>query len=128
MTKEEFSIIRHHVGKTQLQMAQLLGTSLKAVESYEQGWRNIPVHIERQILLLLVLKALPHKKRSSCWVIRKCPKETREACPAWELQAGNLCWFISGTICQGRVQKNWQNKMKICRQCKVFRSMLPFKT
>ena len=125
MKKEEFSTIRRHLGKTQLQIARLLGTSRKAVESYEQGWRNIPVHIERQILLLLVLKALPHKKSSSCWVIRKCPKETREVCPAWELQAGNLCWLISGTICQGRVQKNWQNKMKICRQCKVFRSMLP---
>ncbi len=125
MTREEFSTIRRHLGKTQLQMAQLLGTSLKAVESYEQGLRNIPAHIERQVLFLLVLKILPHKKSSSCWVIRKCPKERRKICPAWELQAGNLCWIISGTICQGKVQKNWQNKMKVCRKCEVFQGMLP---
>lgn len=125
MEKEEFSEIRHHLGKTQLQIAQLLGISLKAVQSFEQGWRNIPVHTERQILFLLVLKKSPHKKNKACWMIRKCPMEIKRNCPAWEFKAGHLCWFINGTICQGQVQDNWRKKMKICRQCKVFRSMLP---
>ncbi len=124
MEKEEFSKIRRHLGKTQLQLAQLLGTSLKAIQSFEQGWRNIPVHTERQAFFLLGLKKSPHKKNRACWVIRKCPMETRQNCPAWELQAGNLCWFINGTICHGQVQENWQKKMKMCRQCKVFRTML----
>jgi DNA-binding transcriptional regulator YiaG len=52
MEKKQFSEIRRHLGKTQLQMAQLLGISLKAIQSFEQGWRNIPGHIERQVLLL----------------------------------------------------------------------------
>jgi len=123
--KDEFSKIRRYLEKTQLQMAQLLGGSLKAIQSFEQGWRNIPVHIERQVLFLLALKNLPHKNNSSCWVIRRCPMETKQNCPAWEFQVGNLCWFINGTICQGHVQESWQKKMKICRQCKVFRTMLP---
>ena len=125
MGKKEFSTARQYLGKTQLQMAQLLGTSLKAIQSFEQGWRNIPVHTERQVLFLLVLKKSPHKKNRVCWVIRKCPMETRRNCPAWEYQAGNLCWFINGTICHGRMQKSWQKKMKICRQCKVFGTLLP---
>jgi len=125
MRKKEFSKIRYHLGKTQSQMARLLGTSLKAIQSFEQGWRNIPVHTERQALFLLVLKKSPHKKNRACWVIRKCPVETRQNCPAWELQAGNLCWFINGTICQGQVQETWQKKMKICRQCRVFQTMSP---
>ena len=125
MEKKQFSVIRRRLGKTQLQMAQLLGISLKAIQSFEQGWRNIPVHTERQALFLLLLKKSPHKKNRACWVIRKCPMETRQNCPAWELQAGNLCWFINGTICQGRVRENWQKKMKTCRQCEVFRTMLP---
>ncbi len=125
MEKKEFLKIRRHLGKTQRQLAQLLGTSLKAIQSFEQGWRNIQVHTERQALFLLVLKESPHKKNRACWVIRKCPLETRQNCPAWELHAGNLCWFINGTICQGQAQENWQKKMKICRQCKVFRTMLP---
>ena len=125
MGKKEFSTARQYLGKTQSQMAQLLGVSLKAIQSFEQGWRNIPVHIERQALFLLASKKSPPQKERPCWVIRKCLMEIRQNCPAWEFQVGNLCWFINGTICQGRTQESWQKKMKICRQCKVFQTMVP---
>jgi len=123
--KKEFSTARQYLGKTQSQMAQLLGVSLKAIQSFEQGWRNIPIHIERQVLFLLASKKSPPQKERPCWVIRKCLMEIRQNCPAWEFQVGNLCWFINGTICQGRTQESWQKKMKICRQCKVFQTMVP---
>ncbi len=123
MKRKAFSTIRSQLGKTQIQMAQLLGVSLKAIQSFEQGWRNVPVHTERQVLFLLSLKKFPRKKDRPCWAIRNCPMETRRICPAWEFQAGHLCWFINGTICQGHVQKNWLTKMKICRQCEVFKTM-----
>jgi hypothetical protein len=123
--KKEFSTARQYLGKTQSQMAQLLGVSLKAIQSFEQGWRNIPVHIERQVLFLLASKKSPPQKERPCWVIRKCLMEIRQNCPAWEFQVGNLCWFINGTVCQGRTQESWQKKMKICRQCKVFQTMVP---
>jgi DNA-binding XRE family transcriptional regulator len=55
MDKTEFSQIRHRLGKTQAQIAQLLGVSPKAIQSFEQGWRNIPTHVERQLLFLLFL-------------------------------------------------------------------------
>ena len=125
MGKKEFSEIRRHLGKTQSQLAQLLGTSLKAIQSFEQGWRKIPVHIERQVLFLLTMKKSLPKKIKPCWVIKKCPMETRRNCPAWELRAGHLCWFINGTICYGEVQESWQRKIKICRQCNVFQTTLP---
>ena len=125
MEKEEFSTARQYLGKTQSQMAQLLGVSLKAIQSFEQGWRNIPVHTERQVLFLLSLKKTPREKLRPCWVVRKCPMEIRRNCPAWEFHAGHLCWFINGTICQAEVQESWQKKMKICRKCEVFRFMLP---
>ena len=125
MGKKEFSRARQYLGKTQSQMAQVLGVSLKAIQSFEQGWRDIPVHIERQILFLLASKKLPSKEERPCWVIRKCLMEIRQNCPAWEFQVGNLCWFINGTICHGRTQESWQKKMKICRQCKVFQTMVP---
>jgi len=125
MGKKEFSEIRRSLGKTQNQMAQLLGTSLKAIQSFEQGWRNIPVHTERQVLFLRSLVKIPRRNNRLCWVIRKCPIEIRRNCPAWEFQVGHLCWFINGTICQGHVQDSWWKKMKICRQCEVFLTMLP---
>ena len=120
MKVNEFYSIRENLGKTQKQMSELLGISLNAVQSFEQGWRNIPVHIEPQVLFLLVLKKSSHKKNRPCWVIRKCTKEAKQRCPAWDFQAGHLCWFINGTICQGQAQESWRKKMKICRQCKVF--------
>jgi DNA-binding XRE family transcriptional regulator len=41
MENSEFKEFRAKLGKTQAQMAQLLGVSLKAVHSYEQGWRSV---------------------------------------------------------------------------------------
>ncbi len=110
MKREEFLKIRHHLGKTQLQMARLLGTSLKAIQSLEQGWRNIPVYTERQVLFLLVLKESPPKKNSACWVIRKFPMETMQNCPAWERQAGNLCWFIMGRSVEARCRRTGRKR------------------
>lgn len=125
MNKKEFSSSRILLGKTQIQMSQLLGISVKAIESYEQGWRKIPVHIERQVLFLLVLKR-PPKGIDPCWMIQACPEEVRKNCPAWEFQCGDLCWFINGTICRGITEINWETKMKTCRKCDVFKSMVSF--
>jgi DNA-binding XRE family transcriptional regulator len=125
MDREEFAKIRQRLGKSQREIAQLLAVSLKAVQSFEQGWRNIPAHVERQTLFLLAMKEAQDGAQP-CWDIQDCPVEVKEKCPAWEFQSGHLCWFISGTICQGEVQGNWDNKMKICRECKVFHSMINF--
>jgi DNA-binding XRE family transcriptional regulator len=125
MTKREFSLIRSRLGKTQAQMAQLLGISIKAVQSFEQGWRKVPVHTERQTLFLLALKGNGMKKRRPCWAVKKCTREARETCPAWELNAGQVCWLINGTICEGKPQKTWGKKMKQCRKCEVFETLFP---
>ena len=124
MDKSEFSRIRQHLGKTQKQLAQLLGGSLKAIQSFEQGWRNIPVHTERQALFLLALRESANKRTRPCWAVRKCPEEIKQNCPAWELKSGYLCWFINGTICHGKVQQDWKTKIKVCRRCEIFRSIL----
>lgn len=125
MDKNDTSKIRACLGRTQSQMAQLLGVSLKTIQRFEQGWRNIPVHIERQVLFLLAMKGA-HKRNTPCWVLQKCPSERRESCPAWEFECGDLCWFINGTICQGEIQESWHDKMKMCRNCEVFRSAFSF--
>ena len=127
MKRNQFAEIRRHLDKTQKEMAQILGVSAKAVQSFEQGWRNIPVHIERQVLLILALKSRASKKHKPCWLTRRCPAENRQDCPAWQFDAGHLCWFINGTICEGSPQGSWKNKMKICRECEVYRSILPLK-
>ena len=126
MDKKKFAKIRAYLGKTQKQMAQLMGTSAKAIESFEQGWRNITPHIERQMYFLLSKKTIMEGKGSvDCWGIRQCPEHKRQHCPAWEFQCGQLCWFINGTICNGEAQDSWQKKMKMCKQCEVFQKIIP---
>jgi hypothetical protein len=123
MDKHEFAHARARLGKTQAETAKLLSTSLKAIQSYEQGWRAVPPHAESQILLLVGLKA-GRKGRKACWLVRHCPPERRRQCPAWEFKAGTLCWFINGTMCEGMPQNGWQEKMKICRSCNVLTGLL----
>ncbi len=102
-------------------MAALLGISLKGIQSYEQGWRKVPDHIEREIMFLKTLKAGRQKYARPCWKILKCPSETRATCPAWEFKAGCLCWFMNGTVCAGKPMGDWSTKIKICKRCHVFK-------
>lgn len=120
METREFKNFRKELHKTQEEMARLLGISVKAIRSYEQGWRTIPVHAERQLLFLTAKKAAILNPVKPCWVVNKCKKKQKEQCPAWEFQAGDLCWFINGTICSGTIQKNWKEKIEICKNCKAF--------
>lgn len=124
MDNKEFRSFRRRFQKTQKQMSQLLGTSLKAVQSFEQGWRKVPGYIERQMLFLMRMKKGIAKDLRPCWDIRNCSAETRQLCPAWEFNAGHFCWFINGTICRGKPQDTWSKKMKICRRCEVFTSTM----
>jgi hypothetical protein len=120
----EFSRLRRGLNKTQKEMSQLLGVSVRALHSYEQGWRPVPVHVERQVLFLAFSKGTKKSQKKPCWVVNKCPREIRDRCPAWEFKAGRFCWFINGTFCKGKVQSDWRKKMKLCRDCKMLRPLL----
>ncbi|MGO9950694.1 MAG: two-CW domain-containing protein [Dissulfurispiraceae bacterium] len=83
------------------------------------------MHIERQVLFLLHLKKSPDTRYRPCWAIIHCDANTKQHCPAWELQAGHMCWFINGTICHGIRQEDWNKKMELCRECSVFQTTMP---
>ena len=120
---KEFSKIRHTLGRTQDQLCRLLCVSPKAVQSFEQGWRHIPNHIEREMLLLISLKESPNRVARPCWDVKNCPDEWRKNCIVWDLQARHFCWFLNGTFCQGRTHNSWAEKIQLCRECEVYRSM-----
>ena len=118
----DFIEARRRLGKTQAQMAGILGISLKAVQSFEQGWRNIPQHVERQLLFLSCLEAAEGADPRPCWEVRPCPPETKERCIAWQVKGGRFCWFVTGTLCEGVDQGSWEQKIQACRQCEVFQA------
>ena len=122
MGREKFVVLRAKLGKTQKMLAQLLVVSLKAVQSYEQGWRAIPAHIERQLYFLAANQRNGNlSKRKDCWLIKRC--NHKDECPAWEFQAGHLCWFLCGTRCESFAARDWKDKMIICRNCEVLTSL-----
>ena len=53
MEKEEFVVARMKLDETQKEMSQRLGVPIKALYTYEQGWRSILTHVERQAFFLL---------------------------------------------------------------------------
>ena len=126
MDSGEFTNFRKKLNKTQKELAQLLGVSLKAAQSYEQGRRTIPVHAERHLFFLVSRIKENRKTIKTCWILKKCSPERKKQCPAWEFKAGKLCWLINGTICEGKVHQNWEDKMKICRSCEVLKPFLKF--
>ena len=126
MDSSEFSRFRIGLNRTQEEMSQLLGVSVRAVHSYEQGWRSVPAHVERQVFFLVSRMRGNKKGVKSCWVVKNCPPERKKQCPAWEFRVGKLCWFINGTICAGEVHKDWKEKMALCRDCGVFTSLLEY--
>ena len=124
MDNKEFRSFRKTLKKTQKQIAELLGTSIKAIHSYEQGWRKVPAHVERQLFFLVSRMRGGYNNQEPCWKIKKCPPNRRKRCPAWEFNAEKLCWLINGTFCEGEVQTDWKEKMDICRSCDVLKSLL----
>ena len=124
MDHKEFKSFRKALKKTQKQIAELLGTSIKAIHSYEQGWRNVPAHVERQLFFLVSRMRGGYNNQKPCWKIKKCPPERRKRCPAWEFNSGKFCWLINGTICEGSVKTDWKAKMDVCRSCDVLKPLL----
>lgn len=121
MDKKEFSSLRKALGKTQKQLASLLGMSLKTVHSYEQGWRAIPAHIERQLYFLLINQRGKNVDLKPCWEQKACNQ--KEECPAWEFQSGHLCWFLCGTLCECTSESSYREKISVCRTCPIFKSL-----
>lgn len=102
MTGPEFARLRASLGKSQRELAELLGLSLKAVESYEQGWRNVPAHVERMLYFLLFkLNEEDIKAEEPCWKSMDCPSERRASCVAYVAKEGRFCWFFTGRLCAG---------------------------
>jgi len=120
MDKNEFCYYRRKLGKTQKELASILGMSLKTVHSYEQGWRSIPSHVARYLYFLIGNQRHEGKLHTPCWEKKLCLE--KEHCPAWEFQCGHVCWVVRGTLCDSR-QNGHKDKLDFCKQCDVFKSL-----
>ncbi|WP_136810236.1 helix-turn-helix domain-containing protein [Desulfosediminicola flagellatus] len=122
MESENFVKYRNRLGKTQKEIAELLGVSIKTIHSYEQGWRKIPNYIERQVFFLLSNRRKHVESAPPCWEVKQCG--LKEQCPAWEYNCGHLCWFISGTKCCCTKGCSLEEKTAKCLSCDILKSRL----
>jgi DNA-binding transcriptional regulator YiaG len=124
MKKDEFSKIRKKLGKTQKEIAALLGVSVKTVESYEQGLRNIPMNIARLVYFLLFkLNMDKSNGKELCWDMNKCPAHIRANCVSWAAKEGFFCWFITGRVC-AREKLVSPDSTNYCFDCSFFKKNL----
>jgi len=114
--------IRKQVGKTQAELADCLGVSIKAIQSYEQGWRKVPVRVMIQLLVLLGLYRKHGLDEVPCWELTGCPKETRNRCPSYTIGGGQFCWFIAAKMC--RMDTVDDPEILPCMQCPVVLRLL----
>ncbi len=57
----------------------------------------------------------------TCWEMKNCPPERRNSCPAYP-NDGSSCWMVTGTLCGGKEQGSYREKMANCRKCDVYKA------
>jgi DNA-binding XRE family transcriptional regulator len=124
MSPAEFTNIRNTLKKSQSSFAALLGISIRSVQAYEQGWREIPSQVARMAFYILYQKHLGQRAVKPCWEIKKCPHQWWEKCPVKEFEAQGPCWFLNGNFCQGDHHAAWDEKMEICKACLVYKNVM----
>lgn len=117
--------IRSRTHLTQRQFAAAPGISLRALHSYEQGWRPPPTAVQRLLLLLWIIHRNGRRVNSvKCWELKDCGADCRRRCVAYLSGQGHLCWLLTGTVCEGRPKDSWSEKRLLCAKCKVMAQLM----
>jgi len=117
--------IRSEMGLSQSKLAGMVGIGSRAIQSYEQGWRQPSEMVERMLLLLLIAhRNGAQLSRIRCWEHKACSPGVREKCTAYVTRQGHLCWFLTGTMCEGQRQKSWSDKLGLCIECGFLQGLL----
>lgn len=110
---------------SQSELAQLVGFSVRAIQSCEQGWRKPSATLEKAVLLVLMAHRNGGTMRDvRCWEYMQCSMERCERCITYLSGQGHLCWFLSGTLCKDSDAHEWEEKRVDCVHCRLFKFLL----
>jgi hypothetical protein len=59
-------------------------------------------------------------KRLKCWEFKGCGMDKTGGCPAFEKNHGHTCWRVAGTMCGGKVQGTFAQKLDNCKECNFY--------
>ena len=116
--------IRAEMGLSQSELAGLAGISTRAIQSYEQAWRQPSELVERMLLLVVAHRHGARLSRFRCWEQKECSPGVRETCIAYVPRQGHLCWCLTGTMCEGQRQESWSDKLRLCLDCSFIQGLL----
>ena len=116
------SAVRKAVGMTQVELGGVLGVSVRAVQSYEQGWREVPSATLLHMFAVLASARRPKLRDVPCWSLTRCPESTRSACRSHRLNEGLFCWLVAGNAC-GRRGGDPGDPLK-CIECPVINRLI----
>jgi DNA-binding transcriptional regulator YiaG len=91
--------VRKTMGMTQVEFADVLGVSVRAVQSYEQGWREIPPSTLRHMFAVLASVRREQLDEVPCWELTGCDAAARSDCRSHRLGKGLFCWLVAGSGC-----------------------------
>ena len=63
-------------------------------------------------------------KNVPCWEYMQCGREVNDEikCPSHP-HFGQVCWAVAGTLCAGKIQGTFAQKINDCRQCKFYQKV-----
>jgi DNA-binding XRE family transcriptional regulator len=123
---DDLKSLRRKIGKSQREMSRLLGISLRAVQSYEQGWRTMPPWVQKLAMLMVFLYGQNERPKTArpCWEVLDCARDLRADCDAFQRRVADFCWLVTGHSCHGRELGSWEAKLAECRDCPVMAQWL----
>jgi methyl-accepting chemotaxis protein len=62
-------------------------------------------------------------EKQNCWEFKKCGREAANDCPAITKNAGKICWMVAGTMCGGKMQGTFAEKVGNCKKCNFYEYM-----
>lgn len=110
---------------SRVEVASFLGVSKKAIESYEQGWREIPDRVWKQLITTAaVQKEYPLRIHGRCWETTDCPPSIRDTCYSYRKMHGHFCW-LTATNCCRNAHLGKHTGYLACMDCPSTRQFLP---
>ena len=82
---------------SQSRLAECMGVSAKAIQSYEQGWRMVPNRFFSQLFVLLSELKNSEQGVQPCWDQTGC---ALTSCPSFRSGTGCCCWMLAANRCR----------------------------
>ena len=118
--------VRMELELSQSELADLIGVSTRTVQSCEQAWRKPGPAVEKALIVLLMAHRLgADLGHHHCWEVLGCSAQSRRQCFVFRCRQGQICWLLSGNLCQGKRLRTWREKKSVCLRCPFFLELLP---